>query len=386
MNRLFYLIIAFAAILSTACVHTAAVDPTAAPTALVAPEPTETPEPTYDPSSFIQEEYPSEWHDVIMDGDDVICRIDADVEYKPGPYMRCVIERETFDEETVAQIAEAFSPGTGFSDWLINKGHMAGGVWNPGGTKLNAYWLDMYIHFQCGEEMNCQEEKWLYRIGGFEGEPAPVFLQNVNISLEEAIEIGDKFLMEAGIQGYVCAYSDKARRIKENNETDCEGWKLYYEIDSGCVPFSASVVQPNQLLSIPRIECSSSLNDGFLTAFITEDGCKDFTWFKPKSVLTRMYVTEQLLPFSRIQSAFVSLLAEGISEIPRTEAETITATRIILSSLKINDPDDEDHAIETPVWILFITTDQWREERLSPFVLCIDAVTGERINPFNGLQ
>lgn len=326
---------------------------------------------------FVQEEYPDVWQGELLDEKGgVKCLIDVAVEYRPGPYMQYVVKKSVITKETAAGIARAFVPDTELESLVNTKSELRYKKIETDKGLIEVSWIEKYLGFWYGTDFALQEEKWLYNHAG-----TTVFFQNVKIGFDEAKSIGESFLIDAGLADYTLAYSDKGRTIDSNDEVMEEGWVFHFVRDfKEYVPYSIGVVQPGSLFSFPSLP-GIPFNEDNIILFISEKGVRLVSMFYRFEIIESSYIEEPLLPFSEIQKIFIRLFDEGIEEAPRKRKEVITATRLILTMARTKDPSDPDRAIVRPIWLMFYSTEEYTKDRISPFVLAVDAITGERINP-----
>lgn len=362
---------------------------TNAPTAVISPTPIDapiiesTPMSTSDLYRFVQEEYPAEWSEDLYEGNKLICIIDAEVDWRSGPYMRYVIERRPFDEEEMTNILRLFSN----DPELTVPAKKQKLNFNVDGTEATASWDDKSfgVGLTYGTGWIMQPERWVMQGDAYPGEPTGTTLDNVRITSDEAAAKSIEFLSEAGIEGFTLTYYEKSRLISGQLPITiyCEGWELWFIREyPQYIPYSLSKIQKNQLLSLPSIEKTAPIAQEFIKLFVTEDGCISLTWYSPTVKVDEEYVREPLLSFDQVKEVIRDYLDRGIENAPKKREDAIWVYSIKLTYAITEHPSDRNRAVLIPVWLAEYSTEARHSDGELPFLLCINAVTGERIDPF----
>lgn len=328
--------------------------------------------PPYDPATFVQEEYPEYWREEIRDGEKVLCTVDAKVEYMPGPYKIYTVEKAPFTKGDAVRILRAFADDSDFPEFAFP----GEGFFEFNGTGISYFFNGRLIQLTFAEEDTepvVQEEFAINKEAGR--------FTNINITESAAKQTAEEFLEKIGAEGFVFAKSEKARMV-HRGVVDSEGWEMYFVRDyKGYMPYSLYLYNQNSKLSLQTPACAPYLTDTIIL-YITEDGCMDMVWWDPVITAYESYEEEPLLSFAEITERLRTLLERGADPAPRSKKDMIKVTELRLTYAGFKDPRDPNKMILRPVWIAAYTTEKREEAPWPHSVLCIDAVTGEMVNPF----
>ncbi len=332
------------------------------------------------PQPFVQENYPTEWVVPAAEGQTQAYQILARVETKSGPYEEIQIERIAFDKETARNILSLMTQA---SDVSLPPEKVTS-VIRVGESAYEVLWRDSLLSILHGTDAVIQPERWVLQGNAYPDEPAGTRLEHVNIQQEQAEAIAKDFLSEIGVSGYICVAAEKARLLNGAPpfNTFSEGWQLIFVKDyEHYVSLAYDSFDPNlPELQLEQANRLAPYKQESIVMLVNEEGCQAFLWSCPSHILQQNDCGIPLLPFAQVQDVMNQLLTEGCHP-PISDADRITVTELTLCTGMTKDPDDPNRSILIPMWAASYTTENMISDGHVPGLLCIDARTGERINP-----
>jgi len=315
--------------------------------------------------------WPSEWKEVLHNGMHS-CTINATVEMDEEPRKTYLVYRELLSEEYIRHVKDLF----------LREGKDPRGENAPENALVEFFHKDYLLLQWGGPEPVSQPERWV-----LDGEAAPDeeghALNNVTLSQAEAQAKADSFLEKIDlIENLTLIHAEKARIIDSpSHNTLCEGWEFIYSLKvPGCIPIYFSDKQLHGQMSIPlHKQAPFGLTE--VIVMVTEDGVMEFCYFNPVRVELGRSVENELLTFDSVQRRFRKCFDQGLQSM--TFDETVfdpDVQRFVLSYALC--PVQNAAGELRPVWIALFTTEYESNLPSNPLsYVCIDAVTGEVLNP-----
>ncbi len=332
------------------------------------------------PQPFVQEMYPTVWDDTTAKDQIQFYRIHASIETKSGPYEEIAIERIDFNKKNVDDIVRAFT----HTSEINTPPKDTCSVIKVEESEYEVLWQNHFFSIQRGSNAILQPERWVLRGNAYPDEPAGTQLERVNIEKEQAESIAQDFLSEIGVTGYTCAFAEKARLLKGEPpfNTFSEGWWLIFVKEyEHYIPLAYDGFNTNlPELQLERMNRIAPYRQDAIWALVNEEGCQMLQWHHPTRIVRQADSGIGLLPFAEVQEIIDRLLTEG-ARAAASEGDRITVTKLTLCAGMTGDPDDPNAAKLIPMWAVSYTTENMITEGRLPGLLCIDARTGEAINP-----
>ena len=232
-------------------------------------------------------------------------------------------------------------------------------------------------HWQC----NVEPELWVqqeYRLPGGER----LSLENIKITEEEAVAMGDAFVEKLGRDDLALALCEKARSIDGlTRETFFEGYQLtYVPAINGSVPcyFDRYSDSPDLSFTQEQAAFSEGWWQESLVLAVSEEGVQSMFWDNPKEIVNTANENVTLLPFDEIQDHIRRLLKNSLRG--GGSFGDLIFERMMLSTALCRLPDQPAEALLVPVWAILLTTEHDREQYLEPNLLLINALDGTYIN------
>ena len=239
----------------------------------------------------------------------------------------------------------------------------------------NSFWF--YRHLGT----NVQPELWVLQGDAIYGEK-PHALENVKITEEEAVAMGDAFVKKLGRDDLALAICEKARSANECTlDTIYEGYQLtYVPAINGSVPCYFDRYSNSPELAFTQEQAAFS--DGWwqesIILVVTEDGVQDMSWSNRKEIVNTANENVTLLPFDEIQEHIRRLLKNSLRG--GGSFGDLIFERMMLSTALCRLPDQPAEALLVPVWAILLTTEHDREQHLEYDLLLINALDGTYIN------
>lgn len=326
-------------------------------------------------------QWPTEWREdpIHVNGHTIV--IDATVETADEERFTYLVYRNPFPEEFVADVKQRFTEtkvaaSTKYDLQEKRTKRSLELVWAP-------------------DEYTFQFESWIVDFGGWtdpvtgEEEPAH-YLENVDLTEEDAMQQADVFLQSIGVDSsvYEIGYREKARIIEDNtSETIVEGWLIVYMPKiSGC----RQVFFKTLFRNYPSIDYEFHYDPvdppPRIDLFMTKNGCVRFYCEYPSRIERWNSVENQLLDFQSIQGYFKKyfITAMTVSMNSDSRFDPIVQRLILTYSVREIAESDKQEASSMirPIWVALYTNEMDSSLRSNPMsYVCIDAITGEIVEP-----
>lgn len=232
---------------------------------------------------------------------------------------------------------------------------------------------------------NIQLESWVMQGDALPGEK-PHKLENIVVSEQDAIDIGNGVIQNLGLKGYSLATALKARATESYTyKTHGEGYLLTYVL---CPEGSVACCYENYsdsaalFFTAEKDAYAARWAQEYIQMFVTENGILHFFWSAPKIIVNTANSNVDLLPFSQVQDSIRSLLNYGLEGRPEAAGQNndLLITNIILGSSIQQIADQGDEAFLVPTWIVFLTTQEEQDAHFDLSVLMINALDGSYIS------
>lgn len=297
-----------------------------------------------------------------------------------GPY--------TGQEEEIAELKELLTQvgteetyellGSEFPMWEFRA------LKDENGKKWYGYFGDDLVWFIDCRGGLVQLENWVMQGEATPGEKAHA-LENVTITLEEAVEIGDAWVKKLGEGEFSLALWDKARMVEGQGSYEIagEGYRLIYVRDiGGGVPLFYDYYTKPSCMKLEHNE--NSYAPGWqqenIEMFVTEKGVQSFSWSDKKTVVNVANENVQLMPFDEIQDSIRKLITYGLADELISAGEpvkdTVLVTKMVLSTSIQQVADQGEEAFMAPTWIVFMTTEMAQKLNFDTGVILISAIDG----------
>ncbi len=232
-----------------------------------------------------------------------------------------------------------------------------------------------------------QPESWVIAGDAYPGEPKGTTLDNVKISQQEAYEIVNSFLDEAGIENMGIAEAEKARLLLDMTyKTVSEGWEITLaRNDGGNVPIYIDN-QPSGILYQRAEEYVQRWYPEVIKIYVDETGVKTFVWKYPVEVMEVLNQNVLVLNFEEIKERVLEYIKFGFSFVKEMVKEDggelidqkIEVNKIVLTNVMIPIKDETDYQMLAPAWIIFYS--QKRGVTTVSSFIAVNAIDGSSID------
>lgn len=254
------------------------------------------------------------------------------------------------------------------------------------GNKWYGYWYNRGAQFCAYRRRTIQMESWIIDEGGYPGEE-PHALENIKVSLEDAVKMADQWVERLGKGEFVYVSAEKARALEGETYTVLsEGYYLTYVRNvAGGVPLFYDYYHKPFDLNLTQDECNYAPNwqQEHIEIYVTETGVQFFAWADRVNVLNTANENVQLLPFEEIQDRIRKLLTYSLADEMMVAGEpvkdTVLVTKMVLSTAMQQIADQGEEAFMAPTWVVFVTTEKDQKLYIDPGVLLISAIDGSVI-------
>ena len=324
---------------------------------------------------------PSTWDETLVINGRFSVDISAQVKYNSGAHYVYEIALSTIDPTLRDRIVQQFDSNLSlvFND-TITTGFFLDELDNQ--VEIECY-LD-YLYLQKGESGTVQLEDWVLAGDAYPGEPVGTKLENVLITCEEAVAAADSFLRGAEINDFVFAEAKKCRILTDEYETVCEGWYVTYLRDyNDYVPFDYFLYELYGPIRLQYTKHTAPWMQEQLSFVFTENGCQVFQWNAPTKVLSQQSVGGNFADFKTIQNTIRREIKNGYAwcKSALNEDEVPYLYELRLTWAMMHSKTNKEAAIISPMWVSIFMSPKYEREHMRPFVICIDAITGKRIDP-----
>lgn len=235
-----------------------------------------------------------------------------------------------------------------------------------------------HICFQCGEWNIIQLEDW-------DGQPinTPFNIETSFLTSDTAKDIVISFLQEIELQDFVLSAMEKCRMVSDNGEIHSSGWycsclRMYGDL----VPMDFSLYIPYGDLKLTQSKQSAPWELEKIVLIVSEEGVQYFSWVHPINKERGKTVYKELISFDKIQTVIRDEIKEGYRNGICSEEDTPHLIELYLTWTMLHHSTHQDAAIIHPVWVVVFTTPFYETYHLRPFIFCVDAFFGKRVEPF----
>lgn len=296
-----------------------------------------------------------------------------------GPYE----EQETDIAEIKALLAETspeetYAPFTGMfpmrTQTLLKDAE---------GNRWYGYWYERGVQFDTDRRSTIQMESWIINYGGYPGE-TPHALENIKISLEDAVELADQWVEKLGSGDFAYVSAEKARSLEGATYTVLsEGYYLTYvrNIAGGVPQFYDYYSMPPTIIRLEEGEnkYAPGWEQEAIELYVTEAGVQFFSWDDKVKVLGTANENVQLLPFEEIQESIRKLLTYALTDSLFEDGDPVYITRVVLSTSIQQIADQGNEAFLAPTWVVYLTSAEKIRFHENPGVLLFSAIDGSVI-------
>ena len=201
-----------------------------------------------------------------------------------------------------------------------------------------------------------------------------------SISEQEALEQAACVLKD--LQIHLTYANGEPAAIKNSlNETITTGWYLTFSMATqNSLPFD--LYGCGSLANNREADYSAPWFAETAFLFIDESGVRQFAWYD-KMRVTAQSQADNLLPLAQIQQAFKQYIADCLRWTEEAPIQDLSYDfyQLRLTNVLVPVKNEPQLAAFTPAWVLY--GNETADGRTSgPFILCLDAATGKRLNPF----
>lgn len=201
-----------------------------------------------------------------------------------------------------------------------------------------------------------------------------------SISEQEALEQAACVLKD--LQIHLTYANGEPAAIKNSlNETITTGWYLTFSMATqNSLPFD--LYGCGSLANNREADYSAPWFAETAFLFIDESGVRQFAWYD-KMRVTAQSRADNLLPLAQIQQAFKQYIADCLRWTEEAPIQDLSYDfyQLRLTNVLVPVKNEPQLAAFTPAWVLY--GNETADGRTSgPFILCLDAATGKRLNPF----
>jgi hypothetical protein len=318
------------------------------------------------------------WHEMLIVNPYVSCNINAQIKAIDGQHYQYIIEPTFFDQNQFEVILDRFCGGMLPS---CATSYYSTAVYDKD-AQIEIEFFPDYIYLQKGNPGTIQLEDWIIAGDAYPGEPEGTKLNNIHIAKEVAIQNANEFLTTVNIKGFELADCEKCRILTNAYQTVCEGWYLTYSRHyPNYYPLDYTMVIPYGNMNLNCSSYYAPWCQERIMLVVTEDGCQVFQWNDPIRIKTSELCEEKMLSLSQVQRIIKTEIQNGYAwcDASFEEGDNPALTELRLSWGMIEAGDNVARIV--PMWVAFFTTDNYTRSYLRPFVICVNAITGERIDP-----
>ena len=207
-------------------------------------------------------------------------------------------------------------------------------------------------------------------------------LQNIKISEEDALKIGDKTVAALGFSDFRAAEALKVLFTQSYTLAEYgQGYQLnYVPMLDGTVPCFYSERSTPSFINFaddPGATFAPLWRQEYIQMDVTEEGIQSLCWIQPKEHLLVANANVRLMPFEEFQKTFKQLLGFAVGDY---EDSPILVQRLVLTTAIAQIPNQGDEAFLIPAWAVFMTTEDDQEAHSDVCVMLINAIDGTFIN------
>lgn len=323
----------------------------------------------------------SAWEETLIVGNNTTIDLSPNIIYKDETLYSYEISASTINDEECSKIIEQFDSECFIA---LDDPVVIGFFTDNSGEQVEIERYQNYLYLQKGKSGTVQLEDWVLAGDAYPGEPVGTKLENVNISQGDAIMAADLFLCGAEMNDFIFAEAKKCRILTDEYETVCEGWYITYLRNyDNYIPFDYFLYEPYGPIRLQYTKRTAPCVQEQLSFVFTENGCQVFQWNAPTKIISKQRIDDQLADFSIIQKTLRKELKNGYSWSKSTlsEDDIPNLYEMRLTWALLHSSTGSENATITPMWACIFMSPKYEREHMRPFVICIDAVTGKRIDP-----
>ena len=256
----------------------------------------------------------------------------------------------------------------------------------PDGSNMYPYVTSSRWAFNRYRMIVVQNENWVMQGEATPGEPAHA-LENIRITEEEAVAMGDEVVAALGVADELRLGSIiRARGVEDyTHQVLGEGYLLDYVLcPEGTIPYHYDRYVESSSLRLPEEEeYARPWPQEALEMLVTEDGVLALAWTVPQRVAGVANENVQLLPFEEIQQHIRDLINFGAAERRYENDEgDLLISRVVLGAVVQRIPYETEAAYLAPVWIVQMTTEGEISRHNSPTILMVSAIDGSFVRSY----
>ena len=254
----------------------------------------------------------------------------------------------------------------------------------PDGSSMYPYVTSSRWAFNRYRMIVVQNENWVMQGEATPGEPAHA-LENIRITEEEAVAMGDEVVAALGVADELRLGSIiRARGVEDyTHQVLGEGYLLtYVPSPEGTEAYCYERYFENNSLYLPEgDEYARPWQQERIEMLVTEDGVLALAWTVPQRVAGVANENVQLLPFEEIQQHIRDLINFGAAERRYENDEgDLLISRVVLGAVVQRIPYETETAYLAPVWIVQMTTENEMEYHADPTIMMVNAIDGSFIS------
>ena len=256
----------------------------------------------------------------------------------------------------------------------------------PDGSSRYVYCTGTLCRIRRFRSVVTHNENWVMQGEATPGEPAHA-LENIRITEEEAVAMGDEVVAALGVADELRLGSIiRARGVEDyTHQVLGEGYLLDYVLcPEGTIPYHYDrYVESNSLRLPEEEEYARPWPQEVLEMLVTEDGVLALAWTVPQRVAGVANENVQLLPFEEIQQHIRDLINFGAAERRYENDEgDLLISRVVLGAVVQRIPYETEAAYLAPVWIVQMTTEGEISRHNSPTILMVSAIDGSFVRSY----
>ena len=215
------------------------------------------------------------------------------------------------------------------------------------------------------------------------GEPVGTKIDDISISRQEAISQALSFVRQLDIQHLGVADAVKARIVDQHSlKIISKGWIVSLARNDGNnVP--TDFYHTIDLASSVENDYAAPFFAENLSLYFDETGLRRFEWSDPVEVVAEKEIS--LIDFSYIQEQMCKYIKYCLSwtdDLNESLSEPRVFYRMDLASALLPVQDKPNFAQLVPVWVLYSNQNSRESTGESPYVICLNAIDGSRVDPF----
>lgn len=187
--------------------------------------------------------------------------------------------------------------------------------------------------------------------GSYDGE-GPVIV-DPPITQEQAEEVLNTFLQDAGLEGFTIESTSAARYFSFLYRQEInQGWRFTLMRTYGYTAINTSNLSEG-LFRYEDTEHSRAWEREVMHVYVSENGVEFFNWYSPGEITGIAAHNVELMDFEQIQNNAKKLLTAGISWM-ESDLWKGEMTKMVLTVILQQVPDEPDKAYLMPVWVMLV--------------------------------